>query len=117
VTLADDLADTAAALQGGWPIDRLNRARRARTATMPDDKTDEILDRLTSAFNVVDGFDFTIGHDEDAFDVLTEIGGVGHHATELVKMLDGLAALLSDAGAEIARLNAECAGLRARCGK
>jgi hypothetical protein len=47
VTLADDLADTAAALQGGWPIDRLNRARRARTATMPDDKTDKILDEIT----------------------------------------------------------------------
>ncbi len=30
MTLTDDLHDTAAALQAGWPIQNLNRARRVR---------------------------------------------------------------------------------------
>ncbi len=30
MTLTDDLNDTAAALQAGWPIQNLNRARRVR---------------------------------------------------------------------------------------
>jgi len=101
-----------------WPpvVDRLETWRR-EPALSAAATTTAILDRLTTAHNVVDGFDFEIQDGEDAHDVLTQIGGVGHHATELVEMLAALAALLSDAGSEIARLNAECAGLRARCGK
>lgn len=117
MSLDDQLEVTAAALASGCSIDRINRARRAQEIMMPDATTTAILDRLTTAHNVVDGFDFEIQDGDDASDVLTEIGGVDHHATELVDTLATLAALLSDAGSEIARLNAENAGLKARGGK
>lgn len=117
MTLLDDLHHTAESLMSGWPIDRLNRARRAKEATMPDDRTDKILDRLTIAHGVVDSFEWGPSPGEDAADVLHAITSNRRDAGNLHDMLAGLAALLSDAGAEIARLNAECAGLRARCGK
>lgn len=85
------------------------------------DKTLAILDRLTAAHGVIDEFDFTHGDDgyyADALDVLASIGDCGAlTATELVDTLATLAALLSDAGSELARLNAENAGLKARGGK
>ena len=87
----------------------------------PDARTVAILDRLTAAHGVIDEFDFTRGdggYYADAIDVLASIGDCGAQtATTLVDTLATIAALLSDAGSEIARLNAENAGLRARCGK
>jgi len=86
----------------------------------PDARTLAILDRLTAAHGVIDGFDFTHGEGglgDDAFDVLDSLKFCGTRTvTELVDTLATLAALLSDAGSELARLHAECAGLRARCG-
>lgn len=120
MSLDDQLEVTAAALAGGCSITQINRAGRAREVTMPDDKTTAILDRLTTAHNVADSYTFTHGEGgdfDDALEVLDSIKDCGTRgATEVVDMLAGLAALLSDAGAEIARLSAECAGLRARSG-
>lgn len=120
MTLLDDLHDTAESLLSGWPIDRLNRARRAKEATMSD-RTDEILDRLTAAHDVIDMYTFTHGADgdfDDALDVIDSLRDLGaSNVTELVDTFASLTALLSDAGSELARLNAENAGLRARCGK
>ena len=87
----------------------------------PDARTVAILDRLTAAHGVIDEFDFTHGdggYYADAIDVLASIGDCGARtATTLVDTLATLAALLSDAGSELARFHAENAGLRARCGK
>lgn len=84
----------------------------------PDARTVAILDRLTAAHGVIDSFDFTPGDGEDGRDVLYAIADIGaQQATSLVATLATLAALLSDAGSELARLHAENAGLRARCGK
>lgn len=82
----------------------------------PDARTVAILDRLTAAHGVIDGYDWTILEGDDASDVLEELAG-SSTAPELVATLATLAALLSDAGSELARLHAENAGLRARCGK
>ena len=84
----------------------------------PDARTVAILDRLTAAHGVIDSFDFTQDAGEDGRDVLYAIADIGaQQATSLVATLATLAALLSDAGSELARLNAENAGLRARSGK
>lgn len=121
MSLDDQLEVTAAALASGCSIDQINRAGRAHKVTMPDDKTAAILDRLTTAFNVADSYTFAHGDGgdfDDAFEVLDSIKDCGaREATEVVDMLAGLAALLSDASDEIVRLSAECAGLRARSGK
>lgn len=55
--------------------------------------------------------------DARTVEVLREIAHEQGQCDELFATLATLAALLSDAGSEIARLNAENAGLRARCGK
>lgn len=85
------------------------------------DQTSAILDRLTTAHGVIDDFDFTYGKGndfDDAFDVIDSIRDCGDHAvSELVDTFASLAALLFDAGTEIARLSAENAGLRAREGR
>lgn len=84
----------------------------------PDARTIAILDRLTAAHGVIDSFDYTPVDGEDARDVLTTIANYGaQQATSLVDTLATLAAILSDAGSELARLHAENAGLRARGGK
>lgn len=83
-----------------------------------DEKIGSILDRLTAAHGVIDRYDFTPERDEDSRDVLYAIADIGgQQATSFVSTLATLAALLSDAGSEIARLHAENAGLRARSGK
>mgnify|MGYP000665018611 CR=1 FL=1 len=78
--------------------------------------TSAILNRLTAAHGVVDriGFDFDADSGYTEADVLREIAGARRTSAEMVAMLAGLASLLSDAGEEISRLSAECAGLRAR---
>lgn len=86
----------------------------------PDARTVAILDRLTAAHGVIDGFAFDEANPDDADEVLREIAheqGQCDELDELFATLATLAALLSDAGSELARLHAECAGLRARCGK
>ena len=115
-TTARDLADTAAALESGWPIENLNRLRRVRTMADTTDTTTAILDRLTTAHGVADAISFEPDHDgaDNGADILREIADEPRTAAELVEMLAGLPALLADAGEVIAKLSAECAGLRAR---
>jgi len=113
VTLADDLADTAAALQGGWPIDRLNRARRARTATMPDDKTDKILDEITRLHSHARKWEWPA----DGLDLVIELTRDTTMDADAAAILTDVERVLSDAGSELARLHAECAGLKARSSK
>lgn len=87
----------------------------------PDARTVAILDRLTAAHGVIDRFNFTYGdgdYYDDAFDVIASLKECdARTAAKLVDTLAALAALLSDAGSELARIHAENAGLRARCGK
>ena len=79
------------------------------------DHTAAILDRITTAHGVVDSINFEPDPDgTDGSDILREIADEPRTAAELVAMLAGLASILYDAGEEIARLSAECAGLRAR---
>lgn len=83
----------------------------------PDARTVAILDRLTAAHGVIDGFAFDEANPDDADEVLREIAHEQGQCDELFATLATIAALLSDAGSELARLHAECAGLRARSGK
>lgn len=83
----------------------------------PDARTVAILDRLTAAHGVIDGFAFDEANPDDADEVLREIAHEQAWCDELFATLATLAALLSDAGSELARLHAECAGLKARGGK
>lgn len=82
----------------------LRRERRAAVGR----RFDEVL---------IDGFAFDEANPDDADEVLREIAHEQGQCDELFATLATLAALLSDAGSEIARLNAENAGLRARSGK
>jgi ABC-type nitrate/sulfonate/bicarbonate transport system substrate-binding protein len=117
VTLADQLEVTAAALAGGCSIDRINRARRTEAPAMPDPTISSILDRLTAAHGVIDSYGFDEAEPDDADELLRDIAHEQAWCDELFATLATLAALLSDAGSEIARLHAENAGLRARSGK
>jgi hypothetical protein len=112
VTLLDDLADTAAALQSGWPIDRLNRARRARTATMPDDKTN-ILDEITRLHSHARKWEWPA----DGLDLVIELTRDTTMDVDAAAILTDVERVLSDASDEIVRLRAENAGLKARSGK
>lgn len=81
-----------------------------------NDKTLAILDRLTAAHGVIDSYNFDLDDLDDVRQCMVDLVDDDEIASELHGMLSTLAALLSDAGSEIARLHAENAGLRARCG-
>ena len=69
----------------GCSIDHQLRARRAQRSRCLTPRRPRS-DRLTTAHNVVDGFDFEIQDGDDASDVDRDRSGA-HHAIELVEML------------------------------
>lgn len=113
MSLDDQLEVTAAALASGCSIDRINRARRARTATMPDDNTDKILDEITRLHSHARKWDWPA----DGMDLVIELTRDTTMDVDAAAILTDVERVLSDASDEIVRLRAENAGLKARGGK
>ena len=116
MSLTDKLHRTSTMLAAGESITSIAHKRKDRIMGFPD-ATTTLLDRITTAHGIVDSYEFACEPDETGAETMRQIVDNESHATELYGMLLGLASLLADAGREIARLDSECAGLRAREGK
>lgn len=77
MTLTDDLHDTAAALQAGWPIENINRARRVR-AEQEIHLTRQSLPKLHASITGSGSFDFT----KDDAEIAIELGKLSADSTD-----------------------------------
>lgn len=117
MTLTDDLHDTAAALQAGWPITNLNRARRVRAEeqrTMSDDlkdRADKVQDELTRLWNLARGW----GWPDSGEELQDMVRNDDRCADEAAKILSATELTIDAASSLITDLCVEVAGLRARC--
>ena len=116
MTLTDDLHDTAAALQAGWPIENLNRARRVRAEeqrTMSDlqDRADKVQEELTRLHSLARGW----GWPDSGEELQDMVNGHNGAAAEAAQILSSLEESIMVASKLITDLRVEVAGLRARC--
>ena len=117
MTLTDDLHDTAAALQAGWPSENLNRARRVRAKerqTMSDDlqdRADKVQDELTRLWSLARGW----GWPDSGEELQDMVNGHNGAAAEAAQILSSLEESIMGASKLITDLCVEVAGLRVRC--
>ena len=116
MTLTDDLHDTAAALQAGWPITNLNRARRVRAEeqrTMSDlqDRADKVQEELTRLHSLARGW----GWPDSGEELQDMVNGHNGAAAEAAQILSSLEESIMVASKLITDLRVEVAGLRVRC--